>query len=222
MFGEDFIKDIKKLGISIHEILRYIYGGLLSFLLFAIVKPDETKKVVEALGNTLTIFIAFAIGAAIYSIHRPCIGELLYLLHEWIHHFRQKEGFFTCRIHYLKKTFGIKSISLSTEAYRTIRDSKLYNEFREQQNSFHLQHSELHVVYITFVLVFFAWLFSILDPETKPLVSNTILFVVSIFCLVSGIVGNILLCRRECKVLLQVNQEEIKALLEKTQFIKSK
>ena len=59
------------LGLTIHEVLRYAYGGLLAYLVAAIVSPTSTKDVVESLGTTLSVLTAFALGAAIYAFqHR--------------------------------------------------------------------------------------------------------------------------------------------------------
>ncbi len=76
---------LNEFGFTIHEVLRYGYGGLLAYLVAALVDPVGTTKVVEAIGATISVLLAFALGGAIYVVYRPLVGESLYLLHECIH-----------------------------------------------------------------------------------------------------------------------------------------
>jgi len=46
---------LTEFGVTIHEVLRYGYGGLLAYLVAALVAPSSTKTVVESLGTTIRI-----------------------------------------------------------------------------------------------------------------------------------------------------------------------
>ncbi|MFH2052337.1 MAG: hypothetical protein ABIK96_07685 [bacterium] len=204
-------------GVTIHEILRYGYGGLLAFLVAALVEPANTKTVVDSLGTTISVLLAFAAGGAIYAGHRPVIGELLYLLHEKVHVClsRNASGY-TCRSAYFVNKWNL-SLPLATEAFRTVRDDAAFDQTKQRR--FYLQHSELHMLYVTFfVLALGACIMFIRDP-VGALVSGWTLLVVALFALVSGFVGNILLCRQECKTMLLVPEDIIRELLMKAQFL---
>ena len=73
------------LQVTVHEVLRYGYSGLLASLVAALVAPASMRTMLESLGTTLSVIVAFAVGSAIYIGHRPIVGELLYLLHEYVH-----------------------------------------------------------------------------------------------------------------------------------------
>jgi len=166
-----------------------------------------------------SVLIAFALGGAIYIGHRAVLGEILYWLHEKAHIFisRKRMGY-TCRSAYFVNEWQL-TLPLATEAFRTVRDDKAFDQ--ERQSRFYLQHSELHTLYVTFfVLTIGACVVWIRCPA-GALVSGTTLFIVGLFALLSGFVGNILLCRQECKAMLLIDREKIRKLLEQTQFITS-
>jgi len=62
--------------IGVVRLLRYGYGGILFFLLVALIDPPYAGKVIDALGPVLSPLAALAIGAAIYVFHRHVVGEL--------------------------------------------------------------------------------------------------------------------------------------------------
>jgi hypothetical protein len=204
-------------GVTIHEVLRYGYGGLLAYVVAALVAPASTKTVVEALGTTISVLVAFAVGGAIYIAHRPVIGELLYLLHEKVHIWlsRNARGY-TCRGAYFVRRWKLP-LSLAAEAFRTVRDDGAFDQSRQRR--FYLQHSELHTLYVTFFVLFVGACVVWCQQPDGALVSGRTLFIVAMFALLSGFVGNILLCRQECKVMLLIPDDSIRKLLEETQFI---
>ena len=51
------------LGFRVHELLRYGYGGFLAYLLAAIAWPARAKEIVDALGASLSVLTAFALGS---------------------------------------------------------------------------------------------------------------------------------------------------------------
>lgn len=62
-------KILNALGVTIHEMLRYGYGGLLSLLLAAWHEPEHTERAVKAWGVFITTIAALAVGAALYTAH---------------------------------------------------------------------------------------------------------------------------------------------------------
>ncbi len=57
---------VKAADISLRELLRYGYGGLLAILLAGIIDPGWLKDAVATLGPALTPVAVIAIGAAAY------------------------------------------------------------------------------------------------------------------------------------------------------------
>ncbi|MGB2697166.1 MAG: hypothetical protein WBD28_04810 [Candidatus Zixiibacteriota bacterium] len=214
---------LNTLNLTIHELLRYGYGGLLAYLVAYLIEPYGTKKFIVTLGPSMNIILAFALGGAIYVVHRPIIGELLYLLHELVHIqlsrcSRKRGRGCTCRTDYFKYQFNL-SISSATEAFRTVRDSEFYNQIR--QSRFHRQHSELHMLYVTFFVLTIGAIVLLIEQPPNRIVTPLVLTIVALFALLSGFVGNILLCRQECKTLLLIPEETIRELLTTTEFIAS-
>lgn len=206
------------LGVTVHEILRYAYGGLLTFLVAALTAPASTKTVVEALGTTMTVMLAFSLGGTIYVGHRPILGKLLYLLHERVHMwFSMRSVGFTCRGDYFVREHHLSSI-MATEAFRTVRDSAAFDQIKQRR--FYLQHSELHTLYVTFVVLIVGSSVLWARPSAEALVTPSALLVVAGFALVSRFVGNILLCRQECKTLLLIPKETVRELLLTAQFVR--
>lgn len=61
--------------VTFNNILRYLYGGIFTVVLFTIVNPGATKRVV-LLGGVFILPLVFSIGVMAYTIHRYVIGEL--------------------------------------------------------------------------------------------------------------------------------------------------
>ncbi len=220
------------LEITIHQILRYGYSGFLSYFVVAIIYPEITKQILlDTLGFPISTILAFMLGATIYTIHRPLIGEPLYFIHEVIHWYLYliikicykkrdpgKHYGYTCRTAYFIEKHGL-SICLASEAFRSVRDSEKYN--KEMQKRFHLQNSELHLLYITLFITIIGAFTIFLGKPCSALVSHNPLFLISGALLLAGITGRILLCRQECKAMLQIDEVTIKNILEQQDFIKS-
>jgi hypothetical protein len=209
------------LGVTIHEVLRYGFGGLLAYAVAALSAPTETKAALETLGTTISVILAFALGGAIYVANRYTVGELLNLGHEWLHiKLSRRRAGCTCRSAYFIDGWpkAKLSISLAAEAFRTVRDSKEFDQVRQRR--FHLQHSELHTLYIAFVVLAVGACVLWYKKPAGALVSPGVMLSVALFFLVSGFIGDILVCRQECKVLLQVDRADVARILAKAGFIK--
>src|SRR5262245_37016062 len=98
---------LTQLGVTIHEVLRYGFGGFLAFLVAALIFPNGTKTVLESLGTVVAVLVAIALGGAIYALHRP-ISEPLYWAHEGIHRLWKKgDDGFICRGAYFGRKWEI-------------------------------------------------------------------------------------------------------------------
>ena len=212
---------LKELGVTINEVFRYAYGGLLAYLVAERLAPNEIEDMVERLGTPLSVLTAFGLGCVIYIGYRPVIGEALYWLQDWLHRLSNcmgKTNGYTCHRAYLMTRFGL-SRCMATEAFRILRDGGLLNQ--ERQRRFHLQHSEMHMLYVTFFVlsvgVLAIWC---LDLPNKR-ISWEILLMIALFALVSALRGDMLLCRQECRALLLHTDPEIRKLLVDACFIEA-
>ena len=223
---------LENLEVTIHQLLRYGYGGFLFYLVVAIIHPEITKQILlDTLGVPISTILAFMLGATIYTIHRPFIGEPLYYIHEVIHwclylimrkYYKirdsNKHYGYTCRTAYFMEKHGL-GICLASEAFRSVRDSDKYD--KKKQNRFHLQNSELHLLYITlFITTIGAFTIFFAKPGSA-LVTHNVLFFISGAVLLAGFIGRILLCRQECKAMLQIGEKTIEEILEQQDFIES-
>ncbi len=224
------VMDWKEIGFTVNEIFRYGYPGLLSFLVATLISPDGTKNIVDALGGgVFSSFIAFGLGGAIYIFYRPFICDrVLFRVCHRIHRWRKPKWGHqktnsedircNCVFHLLEEKFGV-SRSNRLNAYRVVRDEKFNAKFRR---NIYLQHSEIHLLYLTAFILWVALMYLILAPLFSPClnwerVELIVLFpIISVLCLWFGFQADIDLCRRECAYLLKIiaKGEDVGGLLE--------
>ena len=146
--------------LTIHELLRYVYGGVLLMLVAAIWDPGSTKKTIDALGPVMTPLVAVSLGAGVYAIYRAFLGDWFFdPIHDLLHRSvvgpvvwgskrgAQRNGHSSKR-HYLEDHFKVHWLS-SLDAFRVIRDRLFSPAVKDR---FHRQHSEVHTLYITAVV----------------------------------------------------------------------
>jgi hypothetical protein len=220
MAGDDRIAEVLgKLGVSIHELLRYGYGGLLSFLVAAAAYPTETQGALKALGTPIAVLAAFAIGGAIYAAYRP-LGQLVDWLHWAIHYpINRLQNSYTCRTWVLVTQYKVRWWQ-AENAYRCIRDSDKFNE--KMRERFYRQHSETHVLYVTFlVLLVGGIVICIAGPQGAHPVLKATLFAGAILSFLLGIRTDMLVCAQECKyMLVNIKSKDIEDILAKGKFVK--
>jgi|WetSurMetagenome_2_1015567.scaffolds.fasta_scaffold87325_2 hypothetical protein len=169
----------KELGLTVNQIIRYGYGGLLLFLVSAIIDPCITSKITQSLGAPLSIFIGYALGGVIYVFYRSFLGEhviwpLTDLIHEYLDSILwvKNRGNFgreyigtTCKRIHVEKEYKIDPYN-SLEAYRLIR-----NNFSEtfQKGAIEIQNSEIHLLYISFIILLPAGIFSLIISGTSKI-----------------------------------------------------
>lgn len=220
--------EIQGLGLTLRELLRYGYTGLLCLFLSSLIKPDETGQVVEALGNVLAPLVTIAIGAGIYAFHRTIFNDhLLEPLANWIHRQREpKWGFdpvkkvgYNCAYHLLIDKFHVARQN-SINAYRVVRDSNLFEG--HVRHRFHVQNSEIHILYLTFTVSLGATLFLVFEQLLSGWWSRVCLTVtlgvVSVISMMIGLLANVAICRQQCAYLLTRDQAQIGELLKSSQL----
>ncbi|MBU1319436.1 MAG: hypothetical protein KKH67_09615 [candidate division Zixibacteria bacterium] len=220
--------NLKDIGITINQIIRYGYGGFLFFLLCAIVHPEASKSVRESLGDVLCVVIGFSIGSAIYIANRPVLGDLVFWnLFEMIHRWRQSrsvreidsiERGFTCKRNLLERRYNVRRKD-AENAYRLLRD-KCYPE--DMRGRFFAQHTEIHVLYVSFTVLFgfFLHLLCCHIFYNRADWSYTIAFLVlSVLSVTFAMVEDIRVCEMECAHLLTLDDDEIRQMVQRAEFI---
>lgn len=211
------------LGLTIHEILRYGYGGFLAFLVAAIISPAETKKVSEALGTAASIAVALAAGVAFYMFGRTLLGWLMEIIHDTLHRVFFEPRLLaltkvknacdcTSRRHYLERKFTISWWD-SLNAFRVLRDSKYFDQIKGK--NFYRQHSEVYILYLTsYIFLAAAILSSWFKPQATYPVNIVALFgSIAVVALIGGLLSDILLSKQECAYIKTLDQDAIKDLL---------
>ena len=211
-------KVFNQLDITIHDLLRYGYAGLLAFFVAGITHPADTNRLLQILGPIVATIAAFTVGAGIYAIHRAFMSEIFSFASEHCHrHCFNHPTTPTCRSAYIMSRFDIPTIWIATEAYRTLRESELFDKNR--RDYFHRLHSEHHMVLMTsWVLLFGAVIAYVIPGDETPASVYRLMVVAGLLALLSGFVKDMLICRQECKYIVQLDEGRIKDLLKKAKF----
>jgi hypothetical protein len=206
---------LKELRLSLNDILRYGFGGVASFIAFAFVDPSSMRAAIDTLGGPVVAVMALAAGAGVYAFYRP-VGDLfLYPLADRLHRSRPNRPTRYCRNQFLEEVYGAPR-KYSVDAYRLVRDSDLFDKTRRERYT--QQHSEIHVLYITFtvftialiVLVMGRLLFGAYSDQSIATVG-----MVSLLVLALAIVADNAVCRQECHYLRTLDHKAAWALLKK-------
>jgi hypothetical protein len=204
--------DLKDLGVTIRELLRYGYAGGLALLLLWWLAPEQrpTMEKAGAVGVTLGCLV---FGVFIYSIYKVLICDTIFApLVEFVHRRAQKNN---C-MHELLEKHGVHR-GHRMDAFRVIRDTKFSEAIRER---FHVQNTELHTVYVTafelLVAALLAALFAKADGKTAMLV-----VVAGIVTFIVGALGQIAVCRQECAHFLSLglDNQSVSTLLKSCQLL---
>lgn len=225
--------DFEKLGISLNEIIRYGYGGLLLFLVAAIVEPATTATVTTLLGSIFAGVVAFGIGSAIYVFYRPILGEyVVYPTYEAIHAVidwlngdsaadREGKSTTTCKLKFLKERCNVAPRH-APNAYRMIRDG-LFDE--DRRKVFNRYHSEFYLLYSSFTVfgaacayILAKWRLygGVLDRRDEGFFLAFALL--SVLCLACGILADVTICRHECAHLKTMDIEKMRQLVQQLEF----
>jgi hypothetical protein len=200
---------------TIHYLFRYGYGGLLFLIICATFYPESTKDVLEALGVLTSPLAVLVIGAFIYTTYKATVAKPMWFVCAWFHlplrkKFRMESTKIPmCKFYYLGEKFTIPR-SEQEDAFRIVRNNMFPSEIRQQ---FNVQHSENHLLYLTFYIFSCAILYSLFSNTKKE--SILLFLLMALLSLAVGIRNDILICRSECFQLKVMNETEIKNKLEK-------
>lgn len=144
---------IKTLGVTPENLLGYSYAGLLATLCIAIIRPQIVEDLRNSLGTLLSTLIVLGFGVGIYTFYFKILGELIlypfqHRLHAAWDRVRKLSGAkHSCDMAYLGY-LGVRSLALQRAAYEDIKASFYEAEARRR---IHLEHGELHILYLTAV-----------------------------------------------------------------------
>ena len=216
---------IGDLELNLNHFFRYVYSGFILCLIIILVLSEQSGKLYLALGgnklqsNTFLLFLLVAIGTGLYVFYKAGISEFII---DSIHF--KKPGFFfmhskeDCVFEYLKNLIPDKKDKLA--AFRLIRDIDFDFSIRER---FHLRHSEIHVLYITFTACVIGLLVRLVVlPFKIPACGEGVWFSILLVGLISfacGIYSDKKLCADECYY-SKLNEKEIKETLKKAKLLK--
>ena len=198
--------------LSIDKMIRYSYTGFLLIILSVIFNKSEILPIIKDLGAGITIVFGLTIGAFLFTIYRYIIGELFlyWLVHivHWIIELPFKEKVNIFSFVFQKKI----SVFKSRIVYNYLRRS-FFNE--QDRKKYDFAHSEIHLVYITSIVLFIIYLYIVLLLELKEGYS-TIVLLTSIVLLIAGIIMDIQQHRIEIRKLkYDQDDEEINEILKK-------
>ncbi len=138
--------------ISIDKLVRYGYPGFL-ILLTAILFECETKDYIKEIGGLVTTILSLTVGSAFYVVYRYIIGELvLYQAMHLIHNLYEQMTRKPSSPHTFLRKIGKRKIGW-------FKRRVLYNLLRrnyfepEQSKKYDFAHTEIHLVYITGVIL---------------------------------------------------------------------
>jgi hypothetical protein len=133
--------NLKDLGVTIRELLRYGYAGGLALLLVWWLAPDARSTIEKAGAVGLTIS-AIVFGVFIYSVYKVLLCDRIFSpFVEFLHRMVETKN---C-MHELLASYGVKK-GHRLDAFRVLRDTKFSEVIRER---IHVQNTELHTVYVT-------------------------------------------------------------------------
>lgn len=198
--------------ITLRELLRYGYGGVLAALVCWLIWPSETPGVIKALNTGLTALGVFTVGIGVYAFHRALVNPFF----EWLHrrlHSRGKTGSTCVRHHLEQKIPDLQCNSLN--AFRVVRDSLLFPD--RVRDQFHVQNSEVAVLNLTLTVLAVGALSLCVQQWWRSCWDRAPLLVGLNFAgLVSGAAGvfaEISICRQECAYLAALDIEKIRGVL---------
>lgn len=203
-------------GSEFDRLIRYGYSGFLMTGLLLFLVPDRIRPALEAGGSVVAPLVILAAGAAIYTLYRYFLNEIvvapcLHGLHAFLDRRRDVP---TNPANFLRK-YNLPW-HLRHPAYVEIRRGFFDDDVRR---SFDRNHTEATIIWITSVecIVAGAVLFSIHAPDSE-MWKACVLMVLGCFSLFAAVVMDIRLFKQECRVLI-VKETALEDFLRKRGFI---
>jgi hypothetical protein len=187
-------------------------------LLGSIAYPEKTKVIRDSLGEVLTAIIAIAIGGFLYVAYRSCYDLVVYWIHYLLHYLLGRVwNSKICKLNIHREVSCCDGLN----AYRIIRDHNGHDDATiEQFRRFEVEHSELHMLYVTSFLLIVISAFDAFVPTTTWNASTG--FAVALLLFVVAMIRDIALCSREAHfVVNNIVIQDWKDKLRKTELISS-
>ncbi len=191
------------LNLSINHFFRYEYVGLLTlFYTELYFRNIGSKFLISEFNPAFIVLLALIIGAPIYFFYKILISEIV-IAQMLIHPRKSVPAELSMNVfHYIQKKYKIKPL-YSEDALRLVRTTFKH----KMQSGFHLQHSEIHMCYLTAVIsIFFGSLLLNQHYEFIIVMTGVVFFLI-------GWLADIHLCRIECDYLIQQDESEIRSIL---------
>ncbi len=141
--------------LNLSWVIRYGYGGALLYLILLIRDPASMKAYTESAGAVLAPLLLVGAGTCIYVVYRHLLGEWL------LYPFAHRLDYYTARGNRDLTAGAVSPIwwlaqrgvakGARREAYTAVRREFLPADTRKQLD---LAHSEVHVLYLTFIELF--------------------------------------------------------------------
>jgi hypothetical protein len=205
------MKDISILDPNLDRLIRYGYSGFLLVGILLFLVPNRVAPVIEAGGAVITPLAILAAGAAIYTLYRYVLNELIlspfviHPIHSLLDRGRPSTNPANCLADYRVPAH------LRHSAYGELRRGFFKPK---QTRSFDRNHTEATVVWLTGVecTVMGAVLF--LAPTVGvPAWKSWMLVAAGVMALIAAVILDIRLFRQECRI-LRANAARLPEFLE--------
>jgi hypothetical protein len=202
-------KNFRYFGITAENLLGYLYSGIIVLIVIEHFGRGFFNELKENLGLTVLLISAVTFGIIFYTFYYRIIGEFIlfpiqYKVHNLLDILTNKKGDnLTSTTKYLR-FLGVKRWK-GQEAYQEIRFN-LYP--KNKQYSTMLQHGELNLLYITFLIACCAVLLSIITRKTD---SITLQIIITIILYLIALVGD---TRQQIKETLLIKSLDKKLVTE--------
>lgn len=145
----------ERLALPIETVVGGLFSGGLFTFLAAYCEPENTKKVVDALGSVIAPIVLLLVGSFFYLFYRVLLGEfMLYPFRHWIHDridawHRRRQPLEFWSFTALLADEGV-SWGIRRRVYSALRNCEEVFDPRERQQM-DLLHATYHVFYLTFL-----------------------------------------------------------------------
>ncbi|MBA7683660.1 hypothetical protein ES703_92034 [subsurface metagenome] len=161
------------------------------------------KDFVDALGGIVSTLVIIAFGASIYIFYRYVLGEfLIYPFTHFIHYLFDKKNEPTSPTGYLRRIKKLK-IGQVREAYTDIRRHFFEEKLRDKLD---LDHSEIHLLWLTSVIGIFLFIYLSLVGNTDCMTRFSV-FIASIFVYIAATIIDIKQHKKEYRLISEPSRQ---------------
>lgn len=213
------------LGVTSERIFGYIYAGIITTFIAWLIYPTPIEHLLSAAGAIVAVLLVVAVGSGVFGIYFRVLGSLiLFPLTHWLHRgfdrllARTKVDTVTSTIGYLRR-LGVRK---PEAAYLAVKDTfapvrstgPLGLDATANDVRFFHAHGEVHFLYLTTVVTFFAGVFITFFRSTPGLPW----FVASVVSYIGAVVADIRLHSEETAQ-MRDSEEELRDFLRERRFV---